>query len=216
MQLGVGVPYQSGTIKVAMSGALGNGARWSGGFQLMAAAAPTQDQVNVAAQLCADWAADVDGAPAMAFLSPDSGIDTVAAYGYNGGTDASVSFSETIGQPGTGAADALPNQCAVCVSFRTANASRSGRGRIYWPATGVTLTNGQLTGSQCTNLNNSFRTLLEAYAGMGTGLPLTPVVASITHDISRPITRLVVDSRIDIIRHRAQRENILHSYSHAL
>lgn len=48
-------------------------------------------------------------------------------------TDTSFTVSDTAGLPLTGAisTDALPQNCAHCVSFRTAQRGRSGRGRNY-------------------------------------------------------------------------------------
>jgi len=37
-----------------------------------------------------------------------------------------------VGTAGTGVGDRLPNQTALVMTLRTANATRSGRGRIYW------------------------------------------------------------------------------------
>ena len=209
--------YAAGTIKVVMSGSLPNGTNFAMGFQTMAAAAPTQDNVDAACGYTSQAIASTFFDPVLDIMSPDTIIRKINAYGYNGGNTASVVGETAAGNPGLATEQTMPSQVAVVASLRSADNSRSGRGRIYMPATGLSLASGQLSQSQCTNLAQAWASLFEGFLATGeTGLPQTPSVASSKHDVSRPIVAVIVDSRPDIIRHRAQGENVLFTHRQAL
>ena len=83
---------------------------------------------------------------------------------------------------------------------------------MFVPLTGATVGNdGQVGGALIDLVAADVQGLFEGLGGSASGLPQTPVVASSTHSINRPITRLVVDSRPDVQRHRAKGESITHT-----
>lgn len=86
-----------------------------------------------------------------------------------------------------------PFQTALVLSLRTANAGASGRGRLYWPATGVALTPStmRVTNSVLT----SFRTDAASY--------LTSIKGAI--DVTVPVSQLVVWSRLNSIGYAVNR-----------
>jgi hypothetical protein len=57
-------------------------------------------------------------------------------------TDGNEVLTSTINLAGTSAGETMPLQTCVVTTLRTTFVTRRGRGRIYWPATSVTSTNG--------------------------------------------------------------------------
>ena len=209
--------YAAGTIKIVISGRMPNGTNFAMGFQTMVNGAPTQDNVDAACGYVSQALASNVFAPILNIMSPDTVIEKVNAYGYNGGTKASVVGEATAGNPGTASGQTMPSQVAVVASFRSASNTRAGRGRAYMPATGVTLASGQLSAGECTLLANAWVSLFDGFATQSqTGMPQTPVVGSAKEGESRTIVAVIVDSRPDIIRHRAQGENVLYSHRAAV
>jgi hypothetical protein len=97
-------------------------------------------------------------------------------------------------------------QAAVVHSLRTATPGRRGRGRCYFPANGATLTGSNLSSTVTTALSNSFRTYLDAVNA--TALGAGTVVAIVATSLMNPapaVTRVVVDSELDVQRRRANK-----------
>lgn len=90
----------------------------------------------------ADAAAAVVPGPALrSLLRPEDSFVSVRLEGRQDADDALIGVAEATiagGRPGTGLGD-LPPQSAAVISLRTDSPGASGRGRIYWPATGAEL-----------------------------------------------------------------------------
>lgn len=141
-----------------MSGAMPGNERWAAGFWTF----PGGGGVPLA-QAVADNVADAISDHQGDFTGTMSTTTTMArvdTYGYTGGNGAASQGSASLGNvPGTGP-QFHPNQICCCVTMRTATLGRRGRGRLYWPATGIPMqTNGQANFSPVDTLVNAFATL---------------------------------------------------------
>ncbi len=125
---------------------------------------------------------------------------TVRQYGSSGQlTDVgSVGLSGYAGSVG-----AIANQVALVVSFRTANFTRSGRGRMYLPATGTAVgTNGKLAGtSQRQAIADAAADLMDSTDGAVASEKLGSLI---------PITTVLVGDVPDTVRSR--RDKLVESY----
>lgn len=100
---------------------------------------------------------------------------------------------------GTSVAACLPFQCAPVVSFRTASATRAGRGRMYAPSPAVDQQDGgRLTVGAQGALADAAQAMLAALSSAG----LEPVLFSTTALTRRAITSLDVGDVIDTQRRR--------------
>jgi hypothetical protein len=108
----------------------------------------------------------------------------------------------TVSRAGTNANPMLPSECAICVTFRTATITRSGRGRWYLPApsTNELTTTGRLISGALTALvtsHSAFFTALQAT------LPGGNAVVYSKHDAAAyPITSFDVGDVVDAQRRR--------------
>lgn len=100
---------------------------------------------------------------------------------------------------GASAAESLPFQCAPVVSFRTALATRAGRGRIYAPSLAVDqVAAGKMVSLAQTGLLNGAVAMLQSLQGAG----LTPVLYSRTTHATQEILSVDVGDVIDTQRRR--------------
>lgn len=199
------MPYPAKTIKTVIGGTIGAQEIFAFGFQL--------DGSNVSGQVDLDG---VNGACVAALtnnflvsatldlFAQAVTFDSVRNYLYTGGTTASlVSESTGINKHSAVAQVALPNQCAVVVTLETGTPGRSHRGRAYLPPVNINALrqDGQLLSSACTQLANSFASMLKALhddpAPVG-----RPVVASATKGSMTTVNQVRVDSIVDTQRRR--------------
>lgn len=145
-----------------------------------------------------------------ALWSASTGMDSIWVYGYPAGGPKSGAMATASITTYTGVgSNQLPNQMALVATTETGRPGRSYRGRMFWPATGVSLQNGQVLDGTCANLAQATATLLEPVSGDTGG----PVVLSSKLGTTRAISAIRVDSRMDIQRRRAQQESVLYSES---
>lgn len=132
----------------------------------------------------------------------------VTSYMYNGGDTALLvaehEFTpvQGVGQGG----NSLPLQTSMCLSLRTDVPGRSGRGRMYLPAHGSTLTVHQFPTADVENVVTAAQAFFEDIDG--DGVAGTVIVASETLDMGNAVNAVEVDSRPDIQRRRANRQTI--------
>jgi hypothetical protein len=205
------VPIGTDTAKITYGGTTGvAGQGWSSGFWVNfgLAVPPTQAQWDAYSILIA---AIVDSR--MGTLA--SRWDATTNYSrfrtdyYAGGSlrPTLVSAPPPGGATGSGSRT-LPGFCALVASLRTGNPMRHGRGRMYLPATGITLTgDGETDGTTCTaystNMANMFTSVNAVPAPWITfGLV---VVASHVTGFVYPVTNVVVDSKIDVQHRRTDK-----------
>lgn len=116
---------------------------------------------------------------------------------------------------GTGAA-AHPPQCAVVASLRTQVPGPSGRGRMYWPATGAALngTSLRLDATALTNALAGFKSYLQAIETAietALGIPASLDVWSRKNGTSAAVDRIQLGDVIDTQRRR--RDTLPETYS---
>lgn len=104
---------------------------------------------------------------------------------------------------GAGTSDTrMPPSLAGCVTLRTGERSRRGRGRMYWPI----IRQAGVTEAETFTLNPTFRTGLQtnfqAYLTALGSTVLPPAVVSRKDGLARAITSISVDSRVDHQRRR--------------
>ena len=111
----------------------------------------------------------------------------------------SAKLADPVNFAGTSAAETLPFQLAPVVSFRTALATRAGRGRIYAPSLAVDqIAGGRMTTAAQGTLADSAAAMLTSLAGAG----LAPVLYSRTTRELQNILRIDVGDVIDTQRRR--------------
>lgn len=143
------------------------------------------------------------------FCAADVEFTQVRSYFYPAGTTEAVSVCESlVSSPvaGTGSTP-LPTQTAAVASMRTGVAGRSARGRSYFPVNGQGLgADHQLSGANCGSIAGAYQDLLNginAYDGTAHSLTANICsVASFTKGITRDITQVIVDSKLDTQRRR--------------
>lgn len=195
------MPIPSGLVRATLSGTLGSSEVWATSFWL-----DGYEEAEIDAAAAATVIAG-GGGPAWttavsAAMSSGDAITAFDMYYYAGGTSATRhSHAAVTGRVGTGASP-HPKQIALAVSLRSANSSRSGRGRMFFPATGIPMaTTGLVSGTAHTGIASTLRDFFNTLRA-GT---VTPVVVSQTQSIARPVVSVDVDTVPDTIRARRAR-----------
>lgn len=139
---------------------------------------------------------------------PSTRVTDIKAYWYEGANGAaSVTAEQSMNVVGAGGGLSGPASQAMVVTLLTERAGKSGRGRMYLPAT-AGLPGGadsyKFALSQCSNVANQAADLLGSIyteAGQPWGVSW-PSVQSNTLGVLSAITRVRVDQRPDRIEHR--------------
>lgn len=131
----MGIPAGAG--KWVISGTLPGGEVWQTAYWDTGRTIADFTDANVATVAAtANFTAMLNAAKVL--MSTDSQITALDGYFYNGGTNAAAHGHAALAVAGTSAAP-HPNQVAFVVTLRSAVTTRRGRGRMYWPATGMTV-----------------------------------------------------------------------------
>lgn len=144
------------------------------------------------------------------YIRSGSGYDGVRVYSYTDTTGKAAHIGDaSIAKPGTaGSTGLLPQQVALCVSLLTAQAGRSAKGRIYMPLMVLALGfGGQADSPTVDGVAAWWATFITAL-NTAIGGPAKIGVLSQKHGTFQPITAVAVDTRLDIQRRRANRENV--------
>lgn len=185
-------------------GHLPKGEEFQWGFWLNATNITSESDANgLAATVNGAWTGTAKSIT-MGLLDPLSGMDEVRVYCYpTGGPTATYVGSSTESSVGTGTSSTLlPLQCAAVVSLRTGFAGRRARGRLYLPINRVPLSAFELSSTNVDPIAADFAdffSTINAVAGIGN----VAVVSQVGAGQSRAVTEVVVDSRVDIQRRRA-------------
>jgi hypothetical protein len=112
----------------------------------------------------------------------------------------------------------LPPQTAVVCSIRTNTPGASGRGRLYWPAMGMTINNtGRITAPTPALLSTDFKSYLlgirSDLAASFTGIGFDLAVRSRTTRTTPHAVRIQVGTVPDVQRRR--RDNLIEVYASA-
>lgn len=189
------MPFPGNVNKYVLSGSLPGGEVWSTAWYGEATPSPTSaqtlaDNFNAAGSFGTSFLSDI-----RPIMNAGTSINKITVYTYGSGrtliATGQKSFTPVVGT-GTGI---LPNQIALVVTLRTANNTRRGRGRMYLPATGLTINTTSGLAS-----NTGFGTWL---ASMGQMLnEYNAKVVSEAAGASYDVSRLTVDNVADTQRGR--------------
>lgn len=208
------MPIPANHVNVNLIGTLPGGESFDTGFW-MAGGAPTS-AANANAYAAAVLAlfntyANVTGGPTR-LIASDASYDRVKIYSYVAGGTQSDYVGEAVAPPyaGQGAGNPMPLQASLVVTLRTAFAGRSRRGRMYLPATALSLTAHQRTQADGDALVGVMADFFDACNADAT-LAGTVSVVSRTLTDSQPVIRIDVDSRVDVQRRRAAQQTELYN-----
>lgn len=182
-----------------------------GTWVAMPAAFTDQDDANGAVGEVIN--AFVDHAlPAMVTkVQSDTIFEGIRVYGYHGYGSLSYVQAEGVIAPedgtGTSSLPQLPLQSCIVASLRSDVPGRSGRGRMYVPITASDLNNHEYQAAYCTSLAEGIASWFNIDNANG-AVHGFHSVRSIAKAAGYQIARIVVDSRPDIQRRRADREAI--------
>lgn len=158
----------------------------------------TVDAVNSNAL---DWASDFWGnaptGPYAALCNAGTILETVTTYLIDPATGRATAIaSRNIGVAGGAVANPLPQQCSVVCTLRTANPSRSGRGRMFLPApaSGVLSPTGELAVADQSIIVSALST---AFSATMLANGHTPVIWSRKLRLATNITQLGVGTIFD-------------------
>lgn len=204
----------AGVTKVVYGGTLDRGEVWECGFWVFGALPQNAAEANANAQLWfAQLSAD-DPSGAVRITLTTIGSNTTVllytrVYVYPAGGPRAAYVGEHIGTPLAGnSSRLLPLQSAVVVSERTGLSGRSNRGRMYLPAANIGAGgNGQLSTAQAQTVADGWATCFSDWNASGDNG--TVVVVSPTHGTHEPVSQIIVDTRLDVQRRRANQEQIV-------
>ena len=147
------------------------------------------------AAVTALWTGELD-----AVVTADVAVTEVSTASIDPATGRQMSrLIDDVSLPGVAAGEMLPFQCASSVSWRTALATRAGRGRIYLPPLAVsTVDTGRLSSAAVTAIVGA----VEAFWGSLDGDGLAPILFGRTTFTQTPITGADVGNVIDTQRRR--------------
>lgn len=194
----MGIP--AGLTRLTLSGALSTGEIWASSWWETGRTPADCDDVAAAAIVGAA-SFTILSASARALMSTTDTLGALDLYHYTGGSGATTHGHATIGSAGTGANN-HPKQIAAVMTLRTALATRSGRGRMYFPATGVTVAGtGLMNAAAVDSLVDALRSVFTVHVAGG----FPPVVLSQTTSSSQPIKTIDADYVPDTQRRRRNR-----------
>lgn len=136
-------------------------------------------------------------------LSSGSSLAGADLYHYDAAGPAPVaSIANTTSGSGVGSAPGfLPNQTSVVMTLRSATLTRSGRGRMFVPATGLSVdASGLLVGTRV----NTLRTALAAFLSAANGVIVSPTrtatypIVSVDNDLIPDVIRARVDAMVSV------------------
>lgn len=135
-----------------------------------------------------------------AHISTGMSMTAVATASINETTGGQISREEDgVVRPGVSASAILPPQVALCVSLRTAEATRAGRGRFFLPSLVAAATlDGRLTN---TARGDVLAAAVAMFGDLVTG-GLTPILWGRTAKTKKVVTQIDVGSLFDTQRRR--------------
>lgn len=135
-----------------------------------------------------------------AIVTPDVSVTELSTASIDPATGGQMSrLSDDVSLPGVAAGEMLPFQCATSISWRTALATRAGRGRIYLPPLAVSVVDsGRLSAGAATTVAGAAGDLV---AGLDSG-GLSLILFGRDSHTQTPVTAGDVGNVIDTQRRR--------------
>jgi len=200
---------------MVFGGKMPGGEIWESGFWMNDTGVTNESTANAQAEIVGAElnASDSSGALRI-WLANLTGtgvtFEYVKCYAYTGGSTAAFIGTYTLPTPREGGATGgrMPNQVAAVVSLRTGFSGRRNRGRMYLPLNEVALgADGNIDSGLVDTVLTAWAT---AFTDLNAGDAGKVVVVSQVGDSFKPVTSVVMDSRPDIIRKRANKQTIDH------
>lgn len=200
----------AGTGRIVLSGSLGQGEVFSTGFWVTGSgptsAADAQAKMNT-------FFSEVVAGPLdrlRALIDANSAYTRMRLYWYNLASPAPATYIvDAVGGAAAGTGTGShPQQTAIVASLRSQTLGRGGRGRMYLPANAADLGAHELSQTSCTNLANAVAAILDSGAKVG-GTAGDAIVNSQSLGQQVRVARVIVDSRPDIQRRRADAQTVL-------
>jgi hypothetical protein len=197
-------------IKLTFGGSIHSAAPFETAFFMSYSGPSVVDGTAFANWLTAEMSLMNDALTAICGLNDPTTVFTTLRGDIYPASSLAVSQTSTktlAGYAGTGSYGGPVSQ-AMCVSHYTATAGRSGRGRMYFPATALlsgAATDSGFTSAQATNIASAWGnalTALNAADGPDGSASVKAVVQSLHTATTHPITQVLVDGRPDRIEHR--------------
>lgn len=207
------MPVPAHAIKCVFKGAMQGGEVFNHSLWFDYGAQPTQLQLDsLNGVVASTFNTSLNTTAVKANFPTTMTYNTVTSYSYAGGphvdrVSGPLSLATWIG---TGAS-ALPNQCAMVMSIKTGTPGRSFRGRIYLPApaAGAISSTGQVGNTTINSIGNAWISFLTGMAAGGGGVPVLHLqVVSATRGVMTSGVSLLIDSRLDVQRRRANKQAV--------
>jgi hypothetical protein len=171
------------------------GETWSCTLHTTGAGTLASAQTAFSGAVGAFWTGELDS-----IVTADVSVTEVSTASIDAGTGHQISrLIDDVSLPGVAAGEMLPFQCASGVSWRTAMATRSGRGRMYLPPLAVsTLDTGRLSSAAVSTIIDAVGQLTDSLDGGGLAL----VLLNRTTLATTAVTSVDVGNVIDTQRRR--------------
>ena len=202
------MPIQPNTVHIVVSGSLAGGDEFSYGYWLNPAGVQSQATLDgLTSDAMSFWTTDFMTTTVAGYFPTTTTWKKVRGYWYAGGSSAALVSESDFGTlAGTAAATTCPNQVAICVSQRTGIPGRRNRGRLYLPApTSGILAAGQLGPSQAQGIADGVAAVFSAHNNSPNQVGVV-IVASQTGTERNDVTEVLVDTRLDTQRSRANKQ----------
>lgn len=206
------IPVQA--ARIGLHGVLPTGETFETGFWLAENTVSSQAAATAEAEAIAALFTTTSVPNLYSMLGTDSSWAGVRTYHYpNGGPNATYAGEADFAvQPGTGTLSDMPLQSCTVVSLRTGVIGRSNRGRMYLPHVNTTLVVNQISSANAIAIADQVADFLSAVNASASVSGTVSVVSPLTTS-SRPVTEVIVDTRIDIQRRRAAQQAVSSSAS---
>ena len=171
------------------------GEQWSCTLYTSGSGSLASAQTAWVAAVGAFWTGHLD-----AHVTPDVVVTELSTASIDPATGGQQSrLMDDVDLPGVASGEMLPFQCATSISWRTALATRAGRGRIYLPPLAVSVVDtGRLSSSAATAIAGAAAQLVASLDGDGLAL----ILFGRTTHTQTPVTGGDVGNVIDTQRRR--------------
>lgn len=205
-------------LRLVIGGSLGVGGqeRWSCGLNFVAPGSV----IPATPEAMDTWLANIQtyysslavGTAPRVDMGPAAQVNVLDAYAYEASGPATlVAQRRSTGMLVGAGTHRQAFQVSRTITLQTAAGGRSGRGRIYWPALGATVTDSG-TSNVPVATADSWRDFIVAHAAAWPLAPeVEPAVYSPTQGVVRPLTLIRIGNVLDTQRRRT--DALLESYT---
>jgi hypothetical protein len=211
------MPIPAGVYHVVFGGDRIGGEVWESGFLVQGGVPASNDAANALALLWWGQLTSTDGSGALVAVAANlwaasTTVRYVKVYCYPAGGPTAEYIGEHIDTPLVGSqALQCPNQVALVISLRTNFAGRAHRGRMYLPMDNLSNDgHGQQSSANVNQQATKWALCFHDWNASGDN-GIVSVVSRIGAGGALPVTSIVVDSRADIQRRRANKQAALYT-----